>query len=108
MNVQKCPLKCPLPARSYDSRGLVQHLKSFHSSTKFGCYLCERSFIDLNILFLHLKEHGVLPDKSKIRLFKTSTTGVNVMIGFLNGQVMYIAQKKVLMSKFQEPRELIW
>ena len=75
MNVQKCPLKCPLSARSYDSSGLVRHLKSIHSGTKFGCYLCERSFADLNILFMHLKQHGVLPDKSKIKLSKTSSTG---------------------------------
>ena len=95
MNEQKCPLKCPLPARSYDSLGLVRHLKSFHSGTKFGCYMCERSFTDLNILFFHLKQHGVLPDKSKIKLFKTSSTkGVNDMLGFLNGQVKIYCNEK--------------
>ena len=95
MNVQKCPLKCPLSARSYDSSGLVRHLKSIHSGTKFGCYLCDRSFSDLNILFMHLKQHGVLPDKSKIKLFKTSSTkGVNDMLGFLNGQVKIYCNEK--------------
>jgi hypothetical protein len=43
---------------------------------------------------VHLKQHGVLPDKSKIKLFKTSTTGVNVMLGFLNGQVKLHCKEK--------------
>ena len=103
MNEQKCPLKCPLSARTYDSSGLVRHLKSIHSGTKFGCYLCERSFADLNILFMHLKQHGVLPDKSKIKLFKTSTTGVNDMLGFLNGQVkIYCNEKSPLVKNISE------
>ena len=75
---QKCPLRCPLPARSYDSAGLTRHLKAFHSTVKFHCYYenCERSFTDLNILYLHLKHHDVVqPDKTKIRLSKLSKTG---------------------------------
>ena len=81
MNNQKCPIRrCPFPAKSYDSAGLVRHLKSFHSSTRFGCYLCDRSFSDLNILYLHLKHHGALPEKNKIKLFETSTTGYSVII----------------------------
>ena len=103
MDVQKCPLKCPLAARSYDSTSLVRHLKSIHSGTKFGCYLCERSFADLNILFIHLKQHGVLPDKSKIKLFQTSTTGVNEILGFLNGQVkVYCNEKSPLVKNISK------
>ena len=82
---QKCPL-CPRSNRTFDRPALFRHFTQEHPSLKYQCYLCQRSFNDPNILFLHLRHHGATnPDKSSIKLVKTNSVHSKVL-GYLDGR----------------------
>ena len=82
---QKCPL-CPRSNRTFDRPALFRHFTQAHPSLKYQCYLCQRSFNDLNILYLHLRHHGATnPDKSSIKLVKTNSVHSKVL-GYLDGR----------------------
>ena len=82
---QKCPL-CPRSNRTFDRPALFRHFTQEHPSLKYQCYLCQRSFNDLNILYLHLRHHGATnPDKSSIKLVKTNSVHSKVL-GYLDGR----------------------
>ena len=94
-----------------DENELSKHYHEQHPNIIFTCYVCTKSFVKLEQLYLHLNQDHTIekPDQSKIALYNSGQIAKDitksVSVGFLDGSLPSLSEPGIKVSAKRKDRK---